>query len=169
MLVATGVTVVLLRNLLAAVMVLGIYSLVMASLWVVLDAVDVAFTEAAVGAGITTVLMLLALSITGQHEKPAGRRPLIALAVVLVVGGALIYATLDMPKVGDANAPAQLHVGPYYLTQGQAETGVPNIVTAILASYRGFDTLGEVTVIFTAGVGVLALLGAGWRRREKRE
>jgi len=53
----------------------------------------------------------------------------------------------------------------------EAETGVPNIVTAVLASYRGFDTLGEVTVVFTAGVGVLALLGVGIRRRrrEKRE
>ena len=38
------------------------------------------------------------------------------------------------------------------------DTGVINTVTAILASYRGFDTMGEVVVIFTAGVGVLCLL-----------
>ena len=40
---------------------------------------------------------------------------------------------------------------------------MPNLVTAVLASYRGFDTLGEVTVVLTAGIGVLLLLG----RREK--
>jgi len=159
------------RNLLAAVMLLGLYSLIMATLWVVLDAVDVAFTEAAVGAGITTVLMLLALSFTGRREKSARRTPWIAAVVPLITGGAMVYATLDMPAVGDPNAPAQLHVAPYYLAHAEAETGVPNIVTAVLASYRGFDTLGEVTVVFTAGVGVLALLGVGIRRRrrEKRE
>jgi multicomponent Na+:H+ antiporter subunit B len=47
---------------------------------------------------------------------------------------------------------------------------VPNLVTAVLASYRGFDTLGEVTVIFTAGVGVMLLLGRGsGRRRDDKD
>ena len=56
-------------------------------------------------------------------------------------------------------------MAPYYIAHAEAETGVPNVVTAVLASYRGFDTLGEVTVIFTAGIGVLALLGFARRRR----
>jgi multicomponent Na+:H+ antiporter subunit B len=72
-----------------------------------------------------------------------------------------------MPAFGDASAPAQLHVAPYYLQNAQAETGVPNVVTSILAAYRGFDTLGEVTVIFTAGMGVLVLLGGATKRRRK--
>ncbi len=164
----TGIAAVWLRNLLASAMVLGIYSLLMASLWVVLDAVDVAFTEAAVGAGITTVMMLLAIALTGRQEKPRRARPWLPLATSLGTAGLLIYATLGMPAFGDANAPAQLHVAPYYLTHGQAETGVPNIVTSVLAAYRGFDTLGEVTVIFTAGMGVLVLLG-GAKRRQRKE
>jgi multicomponent Na+:H+ antiporter subunit B len=49
------------------------------------------------------------------------------------------------------------------------EIGVANTVTAVLASYRGYDTLGEVTVIFTAGIGVLLLIGERLRRRRKRE
>ena len=49
--------------------------------------------------------------------------------------------------------------------QTTAEIGIPNIVTAVLASYRGFDTLGETAVIFTAGVGVMALL-LGRRKRQ---
>ena len=83
----------------------------------------------------------------------------------LAVGGLLIYGTLDLPGFGDPQAPAQQHVAPHYLAHGEAETGVPNIVTAVLASYRGFDTLGEVTVIFTAGIGVLLMLGIARRRR----
>ncbi len=63
-----------------------------------------------------------------------------------------------MPAFGDPNAPANQHVVPKYITEGEEETGVPNIVTAVLASYRGYDTLGETTVIFTAGVAVLLLL-----------
>ncbi len=156
-----------LRNLLASAMVLGIYSLLMAALWVVLDAVDVAFTEAAVGAGVTTVLMLLAIALTGREEKRTRTKPWVPLAVSLTTAGLLVYATLGMPAFGIADAPAQLHVAPYYLQHGQAETGVPNVVTAVLASYRGFDTLGEVTVIFTAGMGVLVLLGSATRRRRR--
>jgi multicomponent Na+:H+ antiporter subunit B len=166
-LVATGLAAVLLRNLLASAMLLGIYSLLMAALWVVLDAVDVAFTEAAVGAGITTVLMLLAIALTGRHEKRPARPPYLALLAALVTGGALVYATGGMPAFGDAAAPAHRHVAPEYIARALDETGVPNVVTAVLASYRGFDTLGEVTVIFTAGMGVLLLIGVGARRRKQ--
>jgi multicomponent Na+:H+ antiporter subunit B len=168
LLIATALAVVSMRNLLAAAMVLGIYSLVMATLWVVLDAVDVAFTEAAVGAGVTTVLMLLAIAATGRLERPKHRRAWLSIAVALATGGLLIYGSLDLPSFGDPSSPVHQHVGPYYLEQAEAETGVPNVVTAVLAAYRGFDTLGEVTVIFTAGIGVLVLLGFGKRRRDKK-
>ena len=162
---ATGIAAVWLRNLLASTMVLGIYSLLMAALWVVLDAVDVAFTEAAVGAGVTTVLMLLTIALTGHKEKRSRTKPWLPLAVSLATAGLLIYATLGMPAFGIADAPAQLHVAPYYLERGQAETGVPNVVTAVLASYRGFDTLGETIVVFTAGLGVLILLAGATRTK----
>lgn len=161
----TAFALVRLRNLFAVVMLSGIFSLLAAVLYLVMDAVDVAFTEAAVGAGVTTVLMLLAIALTGRREKRARSRPWAPLAVSLATAGLLVYATLGMPAFGSADAPAQLHVAPYYLRHGEAETGVPNVVTSVLASYRGFDTLGEVTVIFTAGIGVLVLLGSASRRR----
>ena len=157
----TAVTIVRSTNLLATVMLFGIFSLLSATLFVVMDALDVAFTEAAVGAGISTILMLTTLALTKDHnEKPSkAHRPWLPLAVVVITGMALVYGTLDIPGFGDPNAPANTHVAQYYITNALAETGVPNIVTAVLASYRGFDTLGEVTVIFTAGVAVLLLLG----------
>jgi len=167
----TIVMVVRLHNLFAVVMLGGIYSLLAASMFVVFDAVDVAFTEAAVGAGISTVLLLGALSLTTREERVPERLTIIPLIIVLLVGATLIYATIDMPLYGDPNAPIHQHVAPYYLKQGIVDTGIPNVVTQVLASYRGFDTLGEVFVVFTAGVGVLMLLDRSIitrRRRQKR-
>lgn len=159
-LVCIAIAIVRLKDLFAVVMLSGIYGLLSASFFVTLDAVDVAFTEAAVGAGIATLLMLVTVTMTGRYEHSAHHNSIWALAVVLVTGVLLIYGTLDMPYFGSVDAPAQLHVAPRYINNSMQEIGVPNIVTSVLASYRGYDTLGEVVVIFTAGVGVLALLSA---------
>ena len=165
----TAYGIVRLRNLFAVVMLSGLYSLISAGLFVVLDAVDVAFTEAAVGAGISTVLMLGTLALTTRAEKVPVHTPVLPLIVVLVTGAALVYGTFDMPAYGDPDAPIHKHVAPRYIQDSPMETGVPNIVTSVLASYRGYDTMGEVTVIFTAGIGVMLLLGARRRRKEERE
>jgi multicomponent Na+:H+ antiporter subunit B len=149
-----------LNNLFAAVLLTGIFSLLSAAIFVVLDAVDVAFTEAAVGAGITTVLMLATLSRTVSRQRAARRVPVAALCVSIASGLMLLIAFSDLPPMGSAQAPAQQHVSPRYIEVSPVEVGIPNMVTSVLASYRGYDTLGEVTVIFTAGIGVLALIGA---------
>ncbi len=156
---ATAIAILRLRSLFAVVMLSGIYSLLAASMFVALDAVDVAFTEAAVGAGISTVLMMATLALTGERERPAAHTTWLPLAVVTVTGAALLYATFDMPPFGAADAPVNLHVAPRYLNDSFGEVGLPNVVTSVLASYRGYDTLGEVTVIFTAAVAVMILLG----------
>ena len=153
-----AVAIVRTTDLFAAAMLTGIFSLITAGLFTLLDAVDVAFTEAAVGAGIATVLMLGTLSLTDQTEIPS-RHPVLPLVIVTLTGAALIYGTLGMPAFGDPAAPLHQHVAPRYLAESAAEIGVPNVVTAILSSYRAYDTLGEVVVIFSAGVGVLLLLG----------
>ncbi|MCG2722265.1 MAG: hypothetical protein L6290_09665 [Thermodesulfovibrionales bacterium] len=82
----------------------------------------------------------------------------IAFVVVLITGALLIYATVDMPDWGDPNSPANTHVSPRYLEESLEKTATPNVVTAVLADYRGYDTLGETTVIFTAGVVCILLL-----------
>jgi multicomponent Na+:H+ antiporter subunit B len=150
-------------GLFTAAMISGIYSLVAAVVFLVMDAVDVAFTEAAVGAGVATILMLATLAHTGVRRSQPVPFSWIGLLVVLVAGAALVFATFDMPAFGEPLAPIHMHVAPRYLLESMAEIGVPNAVTSVLASYRGYDTMGEVTVIFTAGVGVLALLGRGRR------
>lgn len=168
-LIATALTIVTMTRLFAVVMLSGVFSLLSAMLFITLDAVDVAFTEAAVGAGISTVLMLGTIALTSREVKGTTRPTLVPAMIIAVVGAALIYGTLDMPNFGDPNAPAQVHVAPEYLIESVKDVDVANVVTSILASYRGFDTLGETAVVFAAGIGVLMLISGLRRRKEDEE
>ena len=163
-LVITALAVASLRDLFATAMLTGMFSLLSASLFVLNDAVDVAFTEAAVGAGVSTVLLLGTLALTVRKEKKTPTR-IFPFVVVFLMGGALFVGTLDMPAYGDPNAPIHRHVAPAYIEGTQNEFGLPNIVTAVLTGYRGFDTMGETTVIVAAAVGIMALLVGGRRRK----
>jgi multicomponent Na+:H+ antiporter subunit B len=166
MLAVVSLALLRIRNLFTVAVLAGIYSLLSASLFTVMDAVDVAFTEAAVGAGISTVLVLGTLALVGRVEKKPTRSSLLPLVVVLVTGAILVYGTLDMPPYGDPENPAHHHVAPHYLEESEHEIGIPNVVTSVLASYRGYDTMGETTVIFAAMVGVLLMLSGRRRRGE---
>ena len=156
-LLASAVLILRSGNLLAITLLSTVYSLSICALFVIMDAVDVAFTEAAVGAGIFTVLILAV--IKHKDESLAPRWPsAISIVLGLGLGVLLIVGTLDMSMYGNPLAPAHLHLAPRFLGQSGTETGIPNVVTSVLASYRGYDTLGEVVVIFTAGLAVLLLL-----------
>jgi multicomponent Na+:H+ antiporter subunit B len=151
------------RNLFGVIVLSGLYSFLMATVLVAMDAVDVAMTEASVGAGISTVLFLGALYLCRSEEARPLRKPWLPLAVSVAVAAMLMYGTLGLPPFSDPQAPIHVHVAPRYLNEMKQEVDVPNAVTAVLASYRGYDTLGETVVVFTAGAGVVALL----RRRRK--
>ena len=160
LLVITAVAIVRTENLFVAVMLTSIFSLLMAANFFILDAADVALTEAAVGAGVTTVIFLSALALTGDREQPSLGGRTIALGTVGVLAVLIIYATFDKPRLGDPDAPVHQHVAPWYLEKTPEYMDIPNVVTAILSSFRGYDTLGEVFVVFTACIGVLFILGA---------
>ena len=159
LLLITALGIVRARELFAATMLLGIFSLEMAAVFLFLDAADVALTEAAVGAGVATVLLLGALALTDHEERGRSRRRGLPLLVVAVTVASLVYASFDQPRLGDATAPPHRHIAPWYLEETPAAIDVPNVVTAVLASFRGYDTLGELFVILTAGIGVLLVLG----------
>ncbi len=176
LLVVTSLTVVRLANLFSATIMLGLYSLLMALVWLNLDAVDVAFTEAAVGAGISTILLIGVIVLVGAEEKKSQESHALPLLIVTLTTAALIYGTLDMPRFGDPKAPTQTHVRQEYVAQTVEKTTtkrapndapakenyfhghVPNLVTSVIVNYRGYDTLFEVAVIFTAGIGLILLL-----------
>ena len=89
--------------------------------------------------------------------SPKFIKPL-AAGLVFLAGSVLAYASLEFPDWGDGNSPAATHVSPHYIQKSLEETSVPNIVTAVLADYRGFDTMFETTVVFAAGLACLLLL-----------
>jgi multicomponent Na+:H+ antiporter subunit B len=150
-------------DLLVATIALGGYGFAMALTWAALGAVDVAFTEAVVGAGATTVFMLAGLLRTSRRRSPAHQRlRWSALAAVLLVGAILAGLVGSLPGWGDPAAPAAVHVSPRYLESAVAEAATPNVVTAVLADYRSYDTLVETLVVLTAGLGCWLLL-----RRER--
>ncbi len=156
--------IVLTRSLLTAILLMGVYSLVSAVWLMVMDAADVAFTEAVVGAGVSTLVLLGAILLTRGETGRIGWRNLVAPGIVTAsVGGMLVFAALGLPGLGDPASPANVHVGRAYLEATPSDIGMPNVVTAVLSSYRGFDTLGETAVIFAAGIGVALMLGFGPR------
>lgn len=167
LLLLSSVAVMYLEDLFAAAMITAIFSLISACLYTLMDAVDVAFTEAAVGAGISTVLILGTISLT-THKEHQQRLRVWPMVAVALTGAALIYGTLDMPAFGSPDAVIHHHVAPHYIEGASSEfSGIPNIVTILLASYRGYDTLGETTVIFTATIGVMLLLGTLKRKKAR--
>ncbi len=151
----TALTIIVTRSLFSVIVLSSVYSFLVATVLVALDAVDVAMTEASVGAGISTVLLLGALHLCKSKEVKPARKLWLPLAVSVSTGALLVYGALGLPDFGDPAAPIHQNVVPRYLKN---EVEVPNVVTAVLASFRGYDTLGETTVVFTAGVGVIALL-----------
>jgi len=169
-LLTIGVAIAHARDLFTAVMLFAIYSALTACLFVVLDAVDVAFTEAAVGTCISTILMLGALAATKMRFTKAQHFPKLFPAVVGagIFAAILLFGMSGMPDFADPNAPPNTHVVPRYLLDSPNEIGIPNVVTSVLSSYRGYDTLGEVVVVFTAGIGVISLLGARRKRRGQK-
>lgn len=155
------------RNLFVSSMWFGIFSLMMASNFFILDAADVALTEAAVGAGVSTVLFMGALALTSEHEHFKEKFALFPLLLMVVLFGVLFVVSFDQPRLGDPSAPVHQHVAPWYLSETPKLIDIPNVVTAILASFRGYDTLGEVIVVFTAGIGVLSVLGFRPKRQQR--
>lgn len=156
-----AVSAALLRDLLASIIAFAAYSLGVSIIWVILQAPDVGLTEAAVGAGVMTLLFLLAVANTARpaeerlFERPSPKALLVAGVFVVVMAGTVPA----LPAIGSADsAVVGGEVTQEYLSNAYERTEVHNVVTAVLAGYRGLDTLGEAVVVFTAGIATLAVL-----------
>jgi multicomponent Na+:H+ antiporter subunit B len=162
-LVMTAASAILVKDLISSVFILGTYSFTLALVWALLGAVDVAFVEAVVGAGLATVFFLLTLFTTLEKDTQIRRSPMpwTAFLVLPVVALLLLYGAADLPAFGDPGSPASTHISPVYLENSVRQTGTPNVVTAILMDYRSLDTLVETIVIFTAGIACALILRKG--------
>ena len=160
LLIMTAAGAIMVKDLISAVFILGSYSFIMALVWAWLGAVDVAFVEAVVGAGLATVFFLLTLFGASPKDTRIRRSPtpLIVYIGLPMLGLLLLYAAEDLPRFSDPQSQASVHVSPAYLTDSWEQTNTPNVVTAVLMDYRAFDTLVETGVIFTAGIACALLL-----------
>ena len=157
-LLVVAVAVTFSRDLIKSLVYLAIFSLITAGLYMSMEAPDVAITEAAIGAAISTLFFLAALQIVGTGEN-SQRHYVVAAATLLTASFIFMcLAIIEMPLYADPDSPATIYLADYYLQNSVPETGVTNVVTSVLASYRGFDTLGEVYVILAAGISVLLIL-----------
>jgi multicomponent Na+:H+ antiporter subunit B len=168
--ILTAILALRIADLLGAVAVLAAYSLFVALLFAGMGAVDVAFVEVVLGAGVTGLLFIATILVTGRRAERPERRERrrgswLVVPLVAAFVGLMVYASGDLPDRGDPEAPAHQHVAPVYLERSLADTETPNVVTAVLADYRSHDTFGETLVIFTAALAVLLVLG---RREEER-
>ena len=145
-------------SLISIVALTGAFTLLCSAIYVNLDAVDVAFTEASVGAGISTILFLAAMAYLPKEEEENLNSQILPAISCMVLGGILIWCSYDLPEIGLLSSPIHQHIVPDYILGSRDDIGIPNIVTSVLASYRGYDTFGETIVVFTAGVAVLVLL-----------
>jgi multicomponent Na+:H+ antiporter subunit B len=157
------------KDLLSAVIISGIFSVVSVILYGILMALDVAITEVAVGSAMSSIFYLLGISYTGKHIGKKSliapvnleiRRNLVIFTAVIIVSLFVLFAValMDVRIFGSVKDLTFYGVSDLYTLRTAIDFGTPNIVTAILGGYRGFDTLFETTVIVTAAIGVNSIL-----------
>lgn len=146
-------------NLIESLILMSVFSVFISLCYLLMDAPDVSMTEVALGACLSTCVLLNVIKIVGEEDQtPKKFRILLASVLCLIFIGVLSWACLDLPAYGKQDTPLQLHLTQYYIENTRLEIEIPSMVAAILASYRGFDTLGETTVILIAGLAVLLIM-----------
>lgn len=156
---------------LTAIIIYTTFSLVMSIVWMIIKSPDLAITEAAVGAGITSILFFITLSSVGElkefenigfDKKPEKKNSklfnAVGLAITLVIIILLLNTVSKLPNFGDISNPVFNEVYNRYVEMGMEDTGALNLVAGVILDYRAFDTFGEAIMIFTALVGLLMLL-----------
>lgn len=172
----TGWTAISAKSLLTSAVTLTVFSFLMALSFVSMGAIDVGFTEAVVGAGITGLFIIIAIYKTSWRsiERFESRFKIGRVLALAAFGALLIYGSTGLPDRGDPNAPLHSHpsmagtvnAATYYIQNAYKDAKTPNMVTVILADYRGYDTLGEEVVILAAGLICFLLLRTTRERRE---
>lgn len=175
--VLTAWTAISTRSLLTSAVSLTVFSFLVALLFISMGAIDVGFTEAVVGAGVTGLFIIIAIYKTARksREQSESRFKAFRLLALVAFGALLLYGSLGLPNRGDADAPlntepsmaGSVNAATYYIQNAYKDAKTPNMVTVILADYRGYDTLGEEIVILAAGLICFLLLRTTRQKRER--
>jgi multicomponent Na+:H+ antiporter subunit B len=160
LLLITAIAVISVRDMFALIVLLSVYSGLFAVILAVMGAPDVAFTEAVVGTSVSTVFFMALMWRIDPMElsRYSFRRRLFSWVPALGIGGLLLYGINALPAFGDPASPATNYLSPQYIERAYHDTHTPNVVTAILADYRSFDTLIETAVVLTAALACLLVL-----------
>jgi multicomponent Na+:H+ antiporter subunit B len=160
LLAVSVVAIVFVRDLFALVALLSVYSGLLAAIFAVMGAVDVAFMEIVVGTSMSVVFLIGLMWWIDPKEltRYSVQRRLISLLPAGALGALLLYGVNALPPFGDPTAPAMVHVSPVYAEQSVADMATPNVVAAVLADYRSFDTMIEAAVVVTAVLACLIIL-----------
>ncbi len=162
--IITCIRLMLSKSLIESVIIMSVFSLFIGICYLFMDAPDVAMTETALGACLSTCVLLNIIKIVGDDVgKPKKIKIIMSAILCIIFIVCLSWASLDLPEFGAENSPLQQHLTSYYIENTKNDIAIPSIVAAILSSYRGYDTLGETTVILIAGLAVLVIVS---RRKE---
>ncbi|WP_168464242.1 Na(+)/H(+) antiporter subunit B [Wolbachia endosymbiont of Ctenocephalides felis wCfeT] len=157
LLLVVTVFIVFSQHLVVSAILMCVFSSLIALIYLTMNAPDVAITEASVGAGLSTVLTFAALFLIKNHKVNVSHNP-IALFLMLFLAICLSHFIIQLPDFGSQSAPIHQHVAPYYIENTKKVADIPNIVTAVLASFRGYDTFGETIVVFIAALCITLTL-----------
>lgn len=166
---ATAVALLFTRDLFGLTVLLSVYSGLIGVVLSLLGAVDVAFTEAVVGAVLSTGLMLAlmrylradvrwATAMTKRARRRRWPRSGLGALTALTLGAVLLVGIHALPEFGSPTSPAHQRVAALYLERSVEDAKTPNVVTAVLADYRSFDTLIETAVVLTGAVACVLIL-----------
>jgi len=155
------------KSMLSSVVAVGAVGLVLSIAFLVLKAPDVAITQLVV----EILCLIILIRATLKRDLPfstTGRWFLNTVITVCFIGGFLavaVKAFSDLPQFGYP----LMRVADTYLREGLASTGATNLVASVILDFRAYDTLGEATVLFTAVVGVLAVVRKIGRKRKDED
>jgi multicomponent Na+:H+ antiporter subunit B len=159
MLVVISIKLIFCNSLLKTMLISSMFSLLIGLSYLLMDAPDVAMTEVALAACLSSCVFLGFLSklptIQKVNLKPMRVISSSIICVIFIV--VLTFAGLDLLEYGYIDSPLQNHLTKYYIEHTKSDIGIPSFVAALLASYRGYDTLGETAVILIAGISILLL------------
>lgn len=147
------------KDLLSAVIAAGIvgYSLVICFL--LLKAPDLAIVQIVVETITLIIMVAVVLDSTREELKvKIDRQQIINISLAFIFMLVLIFFFMQATKMLNPFGEHTLRMASAYVGETAAKTGAANLVTGVLFDFRGYDTLGEATILFTAALGVLTIL-----------
>lgn len=147
------------RDLLSALIAQGIVGYGLVICFLEIRAPDLAIVQIVVETITLIIMVAVVLNSTREETKESkGKRKAINIAVALIIAAFLVYIFYQSALVLNEFGDHSTRMAAYYIEQGAEKTGSANLVTGVLFDFRGYDTLGEATILFTAALGVITIL-----------